>query len=295
MVKFCARYKLPLDFISWHAYSTDPKAEKENTRYNKTAAALIRDWLSYFDFEKNTALIVDEWNYDSGVNLLIERQEKSFIAASYIFSRLKNMHEAGIDYQLFFSLEDFYDSKENIIRNLGIFCFKQNGLGQEVKPKAIYNVFKMLGRLGNEMLLPSSKLDDEFASVIATKTQDGFALVVNNYIDPEIFKNYLSRNISLLSDSESRRLLFFIKTGAIEKIINQGLDISALRVNKRVKNLLKKAQGLNDKAKKFSTTTRNIKIALKDLKENYLYSRYTVDSSCGINCDFVRRKRNYRL
>lgn len=100
LIKYCYHYHLPLDFISWHAYSTDPKVEFEVTRYNKTSIALIRDWLTYFNFDKDTPLIIDEWNYDSGANLLPERAEAANIGASFIPSRLKNMYEAGLDYQL---------------------------------------------------------------------------------------------------------------------------------------------------------------------------------------------------
>ena len=46
LIKFCYQYKLPLDFISWHAYSTDPGAEKEMTGYNKSSVDLVRTWLS---------------------------------------------------------------------------------------------------------------------------------------------------------------------------------------------------------------------------------------------------------
>lgn len=54
LIKFCSQNKLPLDFITWHAYSTDPKAEKENTPYNNIVPVLIRDWLTYFNLDKNT-------------------------------------------------------------------------------------------------------------------------------------------------------------------------------------------------------------------------------------------------
>ena len=34
-IRFCSKLRLPLDFISWHAYTTDPFAESEITRYKK--------------------------------------------------------------------------------------------------------------------------------------------------------------------------------------------------------------------------------------------------------------------
>ena len=65
------------------------------------------------------------------------------------------------------------------------------------------------------------------------------------------------------------------------------LDISVLHATSKVKALLKKIQELNDKAKKFETVSRNIKLGIKNLKSSYQYLRYTVDSSCGLNCEFT--------
>ena len=82
LLKFCSQYKLPLDFLSWHAYSSDPYTEKETTTYNKPVSELIRDWLTFFRFDKNTPLIIDEWNFDSGSNIAEERGARAQICAS---------------------------------------------------------------------------------------------------------------------------------------------------------------------------------------------------------------------
>jgi hypothetical protein len=288
LIRLCSRYHLPLDFITWHTYSTDPKIEKELTIYhNKTAIALIRDWLSYFNFDRNTPLIVDEWNYDREANVLPERSERSFVCASYIPSRIKNMYEAGLDYQTYFSLEDFQKNKEGINRNVGIFWFDPDASEYRGGPKAIYNVFRMMTKLGNEMFLSSLKFNDEFVGIVATKAQDTLAILIYNYIDPEIAKNYLSRNIASLNDKERKVLLSLIKSYRLEKIYNKELDISKLRASNKLKNLLKKAQELNEQAKRFKDAARNMKIGIKNLKENYLYQRYTIDSSCTTSCEFV--------
>ncbi|MDD4894232.1 MAG: hypothetical protein PHW54_02835, partial [Candidatus Omnitrophica bacterium] len=210
LIKFCYRNHLPLDFVSWHAYSADPKTEKEVTIYKKNAVALVRDWLSYFNFDRNTPLIIDEWNYDTNANILPERKEKSFIASSYIPSRIKNMYEAGINYQLYFCLEDFQGNKENVVRNVGIFTFNSEASGYKGEPKSIYNLFKMLSGLGSRMFTTSLKSSDEFVDVIATKGQDRLALLIYNYIDPEIARNYLSRNIATLNSAERKSLLNII-------------------------------------------------------------------------------------
>jgi len=286
LIKFCYRYHLPLDFISWHAYSTDPKTEKENTIYKNTPIALIRDWLSYFNFDRNIPLLVDEWNYDAGANLSPSRGERSFISASYILNRIKNMYEAGIDYQLYFCLEDFQNNKEGIVRNVGVFGFDSEAAEYKGAPKSVYNVFRMLSNLGNNKFSASLRPNNEFVDVIATKTQDRIAILVYNYIDPEIVRSYLSRNIATLSGAERKTLLNLITSDKLEKIMLRQLDISKMRLSKKLKTLLTRAQELSDIAEKFKSDTRNINMGIKNIKGNYLYQKYKIDSSCSINCAF---------
>ncbi|MDD5238359.1 MAG: hypothetical protein PHU96_05305, partial [Candidatus Omnitrophica bacterium] len=284
LIKFCYHYRLPLDFISWHGFSTSSAAEKESSIYNKPVIKLIRDWLSYFSFPRDTQLVIDEWNYDRSANVLPERKEKSFIAASFIPSRIKKMHEAGIDNQLYFCLEDFQSNKEGVVRNVGIFTFDPEHSTYRGSPKTIYNVFKVLNNLGNDMF--SAKLDDEFIGLIPTKGKDYISILIYNYIDPEIAINYLSRNISTLNSSERKFLLNIINSEGFEKIIQGVSDISGLRTTNKVKGLLKKTQELTQKARKFETVARNIKLTVKNLKEDYVYQIYRIDSSCSLNCEF---------
>ena len=284
LIKFCYRNHLKLDFITWHGFSSNPKAEKENTIYNKTAVGLVRDWLSYFSFDKNTPLIVDEWNYDRDANLLPERKEKSYISASFIPARIKNMYESGIDNQIYFCLEDFQGNKEGVTRNVGVFCFGSNNPGAKVNSKVSFSVFKMLKELGPDMF--SVKLSDEFAGVIASKSEDKITVLVYNYIDPEIVKDFLSENIAALSPAETKFLLGVIRSDQLAKIVSQNEDVGSLPTTIKVKSLLKDAQKLNGLARRFELEKRKIKINLKNLKGDYSYSFFTVDSTCSLNCEF---------
>jgi beta-xylosidase len=284
LIKFCYRYRLPLDFITWHGYSTSPAPEKENTVYNKTAVKLIRDWLSYFNFNSETPLIVDEWNYDLDANLLPGRAEQSYIAASYIPSRVKNMRETGIDYQLYFCLEDFKNNKEGVVRNLGIFYFDVNGAEYKGGTKATYNLFRMLNSLGSD-IYNSNKFLDEFVGVIATKRQDAVILLIYNYIDPDIAINYLSENISALGGADKKVLLRLIKSEGIENILRK--DPKTVRATKKVKSLFKKTKELYDTAAQFKSKPRKLNLRIDNIKtDNYLYQRYAIDSACGFDCPF---------
>ncbi len=291
LIKYCYNYQLPLDFITWHTYSTDPKQEYEITGYNKASLSLIRDWLAYFKFNVNTSLIIDEWNYDSGANFLPARHEKANICASFIPARIKNMHEAGLDYQIYFSLEDFHNNKEHVVRNTGIFWFDAEAQEFKGGPKPIYNVFRMLANLGKEkFVLP--KANDDFIDIIATKKEDYIAILIYNYIDPYMAKNYLSRNIAGLNDSERKVLLSFIKSDKLEKIITSQIKVDSLKVSKKLKSMLKKAQELNIEANKFRSIGRKVRINIKNLKEKYLYRRYAIDSSSGFNAEFIPAEEN---
>ncbi|MDD2703325.1 MAG: hypothetical protein PHC33_04910, partial [Candidatus Omnitrophica bacterium] len=286
LIKFCYHRKLPLDFITWHAYSTDPRIERDTTRYNKSVTGLIRDWLSYFSFARGTPLIVDEWNYDSGVNVLPERGESAHITASYIFSRIRNMYEAGIDSQLFFSLEDFQNNKEGVNRNVGVF---RVGGGTETPaggPKAFYNIFRMMTLLGKE-LFPLPKSGDEFVGLIGTKTNTGYAVVLYNYIDPDIFRSAVSQGISALNPAERKKLLGIISSETFGKIKNKEKDIASLRVSGKLKALLTRAQKLEETARKMRNLPRNIKIDFKNLKDTYVYRKYVIDAGCESDCPFV--------
>ena len=84
LIRFCSQRNLPLDFISWHAYTSDAFAEGEITRYKNTAVELIREWLSYFGLASTMPLIISEWNYDTGLNFEPGRGWESYIAASFI-------------------------------------------------------------------------------------------------------------------------------------------------------------------------------------------------------------------
>ncbi|MFC1804338.1 cellulase family glycosylhydrolase [Candidatus Omnitrophota bacterium] len=285
LMKFCNARRLPLDFISWHAYSTDPRAEGEITRYKMTSLALVRRWLTYFKRLKNdTPLIVGEWNYDRQVNSVPERGKDAHIASSYIPARIQRMYQAGVDRQFYYCLEDFQNNEEGINRNVGIF-YSANPLAYKGGAKSIYQVFQMLNVLGREMFV-DQKPDDEFVGVIATKDDQRYVCMIYNYIDPEIAKNYISRNIALLSGGERKIMLRLIKSGRFDKLLKAELQISSLRLTKRMKVMLKKALALDQRARQLMDSPRTLKIALKNLNGDYLYKRYSMDSSCVKECEF---------
>ena len=284
LIKYCYSYRLPLDFISWHAYSSDPAEDKQDTIYGKPFVELIREWLTYFKFNSNLPLLVSEWSFDGSANVLAERAKFAHISASYIPGRLKNMYEAGIDYQTYFCLEDFGDKKSGAIRNLGIFSFDLARPENKGYAKANYNVWRMLGLLGQDLF--TDKFSDEFVGVISSKSVDYVALLISNYIDPQAAMNYISHNIVYLNSVEQKAILGIIKSDRMKKIIDGQLNLATLRLSVKTKALLSRAIELNSLAIKFSTTNRKIKVSLKGLKDIYVLSKYVMDSNCSRNCEF---------
>jgi len=285
LIRYCYSYHLPLDFISWHGYSSDPDRDSEKTVYKRSMAVLIRDWLSYFHFDRDTPLIIDEWNFDRDANLLIERGENSFIAASFIPSRLEKMRQAGLSSQVYFSLEDFENKNEGVVRNVGAFYFYPERSGYKGGPKSVINVFRMIKALGSEMY--AARLEDEFCQAISTRTEEGLAVIINNYIDPDSARNYLSENIAGLNGSQIKSLLDIIKTDKLQKIVQGNYNLAPLRLTSKVKRLLENAQKINESAKKFLAESRAVKITIKNLNGDYLYQLYKSDSSCSRDCDFA--------
>ncbi len=284
LIKYCYNYRLPLDFISWHAYSSDPKLEKQDTIYQKSFIKLIREWLKYFNFSSSLPLVIDEWNFDGPANILSERGKDSFIAASFIPARLKNMYEAGVDHQTYFSLEDFADNKEGVNRNLGIFGFDTERIDSKGYAKAGYNILRMLNLLGNELL--PNPLADDFVGLIPTKSADYLAVLIYNYIDPQIAMNYLSRNIVYLNSADKKSVLDIVKSDRIEKILFGELSLSTLRLSAKVKDMFSQAIELKTLSKKFSAINRKIKVSFKGGKDSYILSQYTLDSNCKRDCEF---------
>jgi hypothetical protein len=288
LIKFCYRNKLPLDFISWHAYSTDPQAERELTAYNKGSIALIRDWLMYFGFPQETPLVVDEWNFDNGVsNVLEERRSKGNIGASYLVSRLKNMYEADLTNQIFFSLEDFQENKEGVVRNVGAFWYEQSQAAYTGGSKSAYNAFRMLSRLENTLLPSQNKPADEFAGVIATRGISDFAVIAYDYADPEIFRSVISRSIALLNEAERRSVLAVMRSDKAQTIMSGATDIATMRLSGRVKELFRRAQALAASARLARETARQFRLTVKNFTAPYMLERYVIDDSCSLDCPFI--------
>jgi hypothetical protein len=234
--------------------------------------------LTYFHFPRELPLVVSEWNYDSSANILPERAQASYISASYVLSRLKNMYAAGIDYQTYFCLEDFDNNKEKVVRNVGVFWFDPEASDYKGAAKASYLVFRMLANLGNEFFTTGSRINDDYINVLAGKNQDQITILIYNYIDPYAVTSLISRNIATFNNAEQRFILELVQSGRLEKTLRKELDINSQRTTPKVKSFLGQLQELSDAIAKLKVTNRTLKLNLKGLKGNYTYQKYFVDA-----------------
>jgi xylan 1,4-beta-xylosidase len=95
LLSFCERGGAPLDFVSWHNYSSDPDTFTQSIRYVK---ALLSNHPSL-----HAKTILDEWNTSIGNPPPDPRFQPCFIAEV-----IWRMVEAGLDYANYYQIRDYY-------------------------------------------------------------------------------------------------------------------------------------------------------------------------------------------
>ena len=88
------RDKLPLGFVSWHIYNSDPKAVQDTIEYVKGLLA------KHPSLHSET--ILDEWNMALTVPPTDSRIQPAFIAET-----AWRMKESGLDYSCYYHIRDY--------------------------------------------------------------------------------------------------------------------------------------------------------------------------------------------
>jgi len=146
---------LPLHFVSWHIYSSDPKAVRGTIEY---ARELLKKHPSL-----RPETFLDEWNMDLTNPPLDPRFQPCYIAEV-----IWNMKEAGLDYSCYYHIRDWYVDPQRFAAFFspqgaafmarwwnrmpqfdGLFDYQNT-----VRPS--YFAFKLLSRLAGEKLAFSS-------------------------------------------------------------------------------------------------------------------------------------------
>jgi hypothetical protein len=157
LLNLCSQQKVPLHFVSWHIYSSDPK------RIRSTIDNVRRLLDKYPDLKPQTFL--DEWNMDLGFPPADVR-----IQPCYVAEVAWQMKEGGLDYSCYYHIRDYHVSFDRFAPFMsprgtafmegwwnrmpqfdGLFDFQDR-----VRPA--YFTFKLLARLtGDRLRLTSSQ------------------------------------------------------------------------------------------------------------------------------------------
>jgi hypothetical protein len=155
LLDFCSTHSAPLHFVSWHVYSSEPKAVRNTIDY-------VKDLLSKFPSLK-VETFLDEWNMDLSDPPLDPRYQPC-----YVVEVVWQMKDAGLDYSCYYHLRDYYvefDKFAPFFSSHGAAFMTRwwNRMPQfdglfdyqnQVRPA--YFVFKLLSRLAGERVQLSS-------------------------------------------------------------------------------------------------------------------------------------------
>jgi xylan 1,4-beta-xylosidase len=151
LLQSCQSNAVPLHFVSWHIYSSEPKAIRGTIDYVK---ALLKE---YPALKPETFL--DEWNMDLTNPPLDPRFQPCYIAEV-----LWQMKEAGLDYSCYYHIRDWYVSFDRFApfmsqRGTAFMARWWNRMPQfdglfdyqnQIRPS--YFAFKLLSRVAGERL-----------------------------------------------------------------------------------------------------------------------------------------------
>lgn len=163
----CERNRIPLHFLSWHAYG---QSSAELLRQVESARA----WLRPLKMVGAAQIVVSEWNPGSRPS----PENDSLIGAARTASSVEGILNAGPDQALYYELREGPDPRklaERLIGRVGL-------LTHDNRPKAAYNLFRLLEKLEPERIPASSEETDIHA--IASRSANRVAILL--WSDPSL-------------------------------------------------------------------------------------------------------------
>jgi hypothetical protein len=151
LLNACDTNRIPLHFVSWHIYNSNPKAVRDTIGHVK---ALLK---SHPTLKPET--ILNEWNMDLTNPPLDPRYQPC-----YLSEVIYQMKEAGLDYSCYYHIRDWhvdFDQFDKFMspRGLAFMARWWNRMPQfdglfdfQNTPRPSYFAFKLLARLGGERL-----------------------------------------------------------------------------------------------------------------------------------------------
>jgi hypothetical protein len=180
LVEFCEKENVPLHFVSWHIYSSDPLQIRGTIDY-------VRDLLAKHPGVK-PQMILDEWNVD----LSFPPEDPRF-QPCYVAEVIWQMKEGGLDYSCYYHIRDWHVQREPFAKFMSpqgtMFMFRwwnrrpqYDGLfdyQNEIRPA--YFTFKLLSRLTGERLRVTSASESVHGLATWDSYLELYNLLVWNY------------------------------------------------------------------------------------------------------------------
>jgi hypothetical protein len=174
------RDRLPLSFVSWHIYNSDPKAVQDTIEYVKGLLAKHRSL--------HSETILDEWNMALTVPPTDARIQPAFVAET-----AWRMKESGLDYSCYYHIRDYHVDRDHFAPYMssggasfmaswwnrmpqysGLFDY------QNVMRPAYFS-FELLARLTGDRLEARSDDDSVHAFLTFDKDYDYYSLMFWNF------------------------------------------------------------------------------------------------------------------
>lgn len=184
-LKFVKDNNLPLDFLSYHSYGTEPETLREGTKplhvmgsyYNTMTVKRIAKLCGFGDIPT----VCDEWGactegylgVDTCASFVFRENE---IYAAYFAKLLTHYDEMGLTDPLLICMSGSHGLKKD-------FGGHRNFFTKNFYPKPIYNAFVLAAKLGSEKLYHYADLCHEDLSVMPTRHEDGHLSVLLCYAD----------------------------------------------------------------------------------------------------------------
>ncbi len=205
----CRADHLPLDFVSWHLYSSDPDRH----------AALIEKYRKLLEpfGDKRPEMMITEWN--KGFDR-VSVQEMAFDPrrAATAAACLLAMIDAKVDWSFYYHAWDQVcdpDEFKPFFSNPNIMYHHWNeaphrfglfGVGQEVRPQ--YFVYQMLSRMGDHRIHAESGASD--LRILATRKDDEISMLLVNYARSTSVDRMATIHLSALKPGPARLRVFRI-------------------------------------------------------------------------------------
>ncbi len=190
---------LPLDFLSYHSYGTEPAPMREGTKplhvkgayYNTMMVKRIAKLCGWEDLPT----VCDEWGactegylgVDTCAGFIFRENE---IYAAYFAKLLTWYDEIGLTDPLLICMSGSHDLEVD-------FGGHRNFFTKNFYPKPIYNAFVLAAKLGSEKLCHYADLLHEDLSVMPTRHEDGHMSVLLCYADDAFLRQLKPANLEI--------------------------------------------------------------------------------------------------